>query len=132
MNKSPRSDANWNGVILLKLKLMASGAAAGLICGIFGAGGGMVLVPLLLRLCGMEPREAFASSLCVMLPVCAVSLAVLWLRGGFVAAGSLPYLCGGVAGGILAGIFYQKIPTALLRRIMGAMILWGGLRLLWN
>jgi len=92
----------------------------------------MVLVPLLLRLCGMEPREAFASSLCVMLPVCAVSLGVLWLRGGLSAAGSLPYVCGGVAGGLLAGIFYKKIPTGLLHKLMGGLILWGGIRLLWN
>ena len=34
--------------------------------------------------------------------------------------------------GILAGIFYKKIPTTLLHRAMGLLILWGGLRLLWN
>lgn len=116
----------------MRVKLMLAGAAAGLICGIFGTGGGMVLVPLLIRFCGMEPREAFASSLSVMLPVCAVALGAIWLRNGLELNGSLPYVSGGVVGGVLAGIFYKKVPTRLLHKVMGAMILWGGLRILWN
>ena len=92
----------------------------------------MVLVPLLIRFCGMEPRQTFASSLSVMLPVCAVALGSIWLQNGLEITGSLPYVLGGVSGGILAGIFYKKIPTALLHKVMGALILWGGLRLLWK
>ena len=119
-------------MIFLRWKLITAGAAAGLICGIFGAGGGMILVPLLIRYCGMDAREAFASSLSVMLPVCAVALGAIWLRNGLEVTGSLPYVAGGVVGGVLAGNFYQKIPTRLLHKIMGALILWGGLRILWN
>ena len=92
----------------------------------------MVLVPLLIRFCGMDTREAFASSLSVMLPICAVCLAAIRLRNGLDLGGSLPYVLGGVGGGILAGLFYRKIPTRLLRKVMGGLILWGGLRILWN
>ena len=59
-----------------KIRLLLTGAAAGLVCGLFGAGGGMVLVPLLVRFCRMESKTAFASALSVMLPVSRVSLAV--------------------------------------------------------
>lgn len=116
----------------MQKKLLLAGAAAGAVCGIFGAGGGMILVPLLIRFCGIEPRKAFATSLAVMLPISAVSLAVLFLREGLALRESLPYAAGGVIGGIAAGFCLQKIPTRVLHRIMGALILWGGVRLLWS
>lgn len=97
-----------------KLRFVLSGGAAGLVCGLFGAGGGMVLVPLLLRFCKLESRTVFASALSIMLPISLVSLAVCALSGGLPLRESLPYLGGGMAGGVLAGIFYKKIPTALL------------------
>lgn len=92
----------------------------------------MVLVPMLTGLCQFSGKDAFASSLAVMLPVSLVSLAVLQLTGGLPIAQSLPYLAGGLLGGIIAGILYKKIPTALLHKAMGLFILWGGARLLWS
>lgn len=116
----------------MRLRLLISGAAAGMICGLFGAGGGMVLIPMLIHFCGMDSRQVFATAISVMLPVSLVSIAVLWLNGNLVLQGAVPYLTGGVSGGILAGLLYKKIPTALLHRTMGILILWGGLRLIWN
>ena len=92
----------------------------------------MVLVPLLIRVCHLESRTAFASALSVMLPISLVSIAVLWFSGGLHAAGCLPYLGGGLAGGVLAGLLYKKIPTGCLHKAMGILILWGGIRLLWK
>ncbi len=115
----------------MRLRLFLSGAAAGLVCGLFGAGGGMVLVPLLIHLCHLEPRCAFASSLSVILPVTIVSLIVCYMNFGLPWKESIPYLIGGAGGGILAGIFYKKIPTGMLRRVMALLILWGGVRIIW-
>ena len=53
----------------------AAGLAAGAVNGLFGAGGGMVLVPLLGWLTDLEEEEIFASSLSIILPICVVSLA---------------------------------------------------------
>lgn len=116
----------------MRLRLLCSGAAAGLVCGLFGAGGGMVLVPLLIGFCHLSPRCAFASSLSVILPITIVSLTVYGLEFGLPVRASIPYLLGGAGGGILAGIFYQKIPTEFLRRAMALLILWGGIRILWH
>jgi len=116
----------------LHVRLLLTGGAAGLVCGLFGAGGGMVLVPLLIRFCGMESKKAFASALSVMLPISLVTMTVFHFTDGLPFRDSLPYLLGGTVGGILAGIFYKKIPTTLLHRAMGLLILWGGLRLLWK
>ena len=55
---------------------LLAGALAGFINGFFGAGGGMVLVPLLLWLVRLEDKAAFSSAVAVILPLCAVSIAV--------------------------------------------------------
>lgn len=106
-----------------------AGAAAGLANGLFGAGGGMLLLPLLERLTDLEPRERFASSVCIILPLSLVSVLVYLLRGGAFTTEAVPYLIGGAIGGITAGLLLKRLPTKLLHRIMGVLILWGGLRL---
>lgn len=106
------------------------GAAAGIVNGLFGAGGGMVLLPLLSLTTDLKPRECFACSVCIILPLSLVSAAVCLLRGGTFVPESLPYLIGGAGGGVLAGLLLKRLPTALLHRALGVFILWGGLRLL--
>lgn len=108
-----------------------AGAGAGLVTGLLGAGGGMVLVPLLTALTALKPREIFAASLGVILPICLTSLAVTWLRGGLPFAQALPYLPGSALGGLIAGLWGQKVPVSILHRILGVLILWGGIRSLW-
>ena len=59
---------------------LLAGALAGFINGFFGAGGGMVLVPLLIRLGGLEDKKAFSSAVCIILPLCLVSIGVYALH----------------------------------------------------
>ncbi len=51
-----------------KAKYAVSGALAGAVNGLFGGGGGMVLVPLLSGWCGMEGKRSFATCVAVILP----------------------------------------------------------------
>jgi uncharacterized membrane protein YfcA len=108
----------------------AAGAAAGLVNGFFGAGGGMVLVPLLIRLGRLDDRSAFSSAIAVILPLCAVSLAVYALHASLPAREALPYLLGGAGGGVLAGLLFRKVPVRALHLGLGALIIYGGARLL--
>ena len=107
-----------------------AGAAAGAVNGLFGAGGGMVLVPLLTALTDIEEDEIFPSSISIILPICAVSLAFAAFQSGLPWKQAFPYLIGSAAGGILAGIFGKKIPTTWLHRVLGVLIIWGGIRYL--
>lgn len=108
-----------------------SGAAAGAANGLFGAGGGMLLVPLLSRTTELEQKSCFACSVCIILPLSLVSAGVYWLRGGTFATEAVPYLAGGALGGLVAGLLLKRLPTLWLHRVFGLLILWGGLRLLW-
>ncbi len=111
-------------------KACLSGALAGLVTGFFGAGGGMVLIPLFTRLCRLPDRNAFASSIAVVLPLCVCALAVSLVRGGVRLEGAWPYLLGGLLGGLAGGLLFKRVPLPLLHGALGAFILWGGGRML--
>ena len=112
-----------------KLFSILAGLAAGAVNGLLGAGGGMVLVPLLCAGSGLEEQEVFSSSIVIILPICLVSLLVSsglslpW-------AAAWPYLAGAVPGGLLAGLLGRRVPTVWLHRLLGLMILYGGIRYL--
>ncbi len=112
------------------LGALAAGAAAGTVAGLFGAGGGLVLVPLLTLLTQIEEDSIFSTSLAIMLPICIVTLTVTALHTGLPFSASLPYLLGGAAGGAAAGIWGRRIPAVWLHRGLGILILWGGIRYL--
>ena len=113
-----------------KFRSAVAGGAAGLANGFFGGGGGMLLVPLLTRWCGLDQRQAFATSIAVILPLCALSSAIYWLRGGLDFMLALPYLLGGVLGGFLGGRMFKKLNMVWLRRAFALLILYGGARAL--
>ena len=63
------------------MKYAMCGALAGIANGFFGAGGGMVLVPLFTRWIKMEDKTAFATSLAVILPLSVVSVIIYLIKG---------------------------------------------------
>ena len=107
-----------------------AGGLAGAVNGLFGAGGGMVLVLLLTVLSPLSEEAVFPASISIILPVCLVSLTVTAITGEIAWAESLPYLLGSAAGGLLAGLWGRKIPVLWLHRGLGILILWGGIRYL--
>lgn len=113
-----------------KLGSAVSGLMAGAVNGLFGAGGGMLLLPLLTGLCRLKAHEAFACSVCIILPLSLVSLGVYFLQGELDLLQALPYLIGGSAGGVIAGLLLKRLSAAWLHRALGLLIVWGGLRLL--
>lgn len=112
------------------LNISICGFCAGAINGLFGAAGGMVLVPLLTALTDLEDSEIFSSSIAIILPVCIVSLIIRYIGGTVDFGAALPYLFGSAAGGLLAGKYGRKLPVAWLHKGLGIMILWGGIRYL--
>ena len=113
-----------------KIRILLAGACAGAVNGLFGTGGGMVLVPLLTALTDIEEDAIFPSSVSIILPVCFISLFCSQNVETLSYLTLLPYLIGSTAGGILCGIFGKQIPTKWLHRILGVLILWGGVRYL--
>ena len=115
-------------IVRQKVRYLITGALAGLANGFFGAGGGLFLVPLFTGWLKMEPKKAFATSVAVIFPLCAVAAGLFWWRGGAELGSFWPYWLGGAAGGVISGTLFRKIPVIWLRRAFGLLILYGGVR----
>ena len=107
-----------------------AGTAAGLVNGLFGGGGGSVLLPLLNRWGTLAPRAAFATCLAAIYPMCCVSAGVYLYQVRPDLTTVLPYLAGGLAGGVAGGLTFQKVPVRLLKALFGAFLVYGGVRYL--
>ena len=107
-----------------KLWYAAAGGAAGLVNGFFGGGGGMA------GQCGLGQRRAFATSVAVIAPLCALSAGIYYLRGSLDPIAALPYLTGGLIGGLIGGKVFRRMSMVLLRRVFALLILYGAVRAL--
>lgn len=111
----------WIGIVL--------GFATGLLNGLFGAGGGMVAVPML-KMAGLEPKRAHATAIAITMPLSVLS-GFLYLGSGALAVGdALRFIPAGILGAVVGGILLGRVPDALLRRIFGLLILIAAIRLL--
>lgn len=111
----------YTGIIL-------AGSVAGAVNGLFGAGGGMLLIPLLSWLSALRDDDIFPASICIMLPISLVSLTITYQPGVVKLPTVIIYMTASVAGGILAGVFGKRIPAIWLHKGLGLLILLGGIR----
>jgi uncharacterized protein len=114
----------------LFVALICVGAAAGVLAGLLGVGGGILLVPFLVLAVGMTQHEAEATSLLVILPTAVAASIALRRRG----VGDLPVALvigvvgavGAVAGALLA----LSLPADVLRAVFAVLLAIAGLRLI--
>lgn len=111
------------------LKPSLMGVAVGIVNGVFGAGGGMIAVPLL-KQNGLDQKSAHANAVAVILPITVIS-AVLYLVKGTVAfADSIAFIPTGVIGSVVATFVLQKFSNKLLQKIFAIFMIYAGVRLL--
>lgn len=108
-----------------------SGFLAGILNGLLGAGGGMVIVPMLSR-AGLEQNKAHATSVCIILPICIFSACVYLFSGKLTFSDAAPYLIWGLIGAILGSYFLTKINPILLKKIFGLILIWGAYRMIFR
>ena len=86
------------------------------------------MVPMLTRYCKLDQRQAFATSVAVILPLCSLSVMIYLFRGGLDVKMALPYLIGGTIGGWAGGKWFQGVKMSWLKRVFGALLIYGGVR----
>jgi uncharacterized membrane protein YfcA len=93
---------------------MIVGLAAGLLGGLFGVGGGLIIVPGLVSLAGMDRRLAHGTSLAATLPIAAASL-ITYVSHGNVDWGVALFLAiGAIVGAIVGTTLLHIIPKNVL------------------
>lgn len=109
---------------------ITAGVLTGAVNGIFGGGGGMVAVPLLNKMLGYEDKEAHATAIFVIAPVCAAS-AIIYIINGYAALDVIiPASIGMVAGGFLGAYLLSKFSSSAVKYIFIAIMLAAGIRML--
>lgn len=111
------------------VKLVGAGAAAGVLAGLFGVGGGFLLAPALLLTTGMPMQRILATSLVgiglVSASALAANTAALWEVQSAVAVW---FTAGAMVGVGLGGLAKSKLPDVALKRVfavaMMAMAIW--------
>jgi uncharacterized protein len=115
----PRSESSRDRI----LKLAAIGTAAGAFSGLFGVGGGTVIVPLLVLWFGFGERLATGTSLAAIVVIALLAAA---LQGAYGNVEPLKALIVGVpaVGGIVAGTaLQQRLPERAISLLFAALLL---------
>lgn len=101
---------------------VALATVVGLLTGVFGVGGGFIVVPALVIVVGLAPHTAVGTSLLVIALNSAVGLAARW--GAPVDwAVVVPLASGGVIGAILGARWTARLPEQQLRKAFTMMLI---------
>ena len=111
-----------------KLYFYILGIITGLANGLFGAGGGIIAVPMLKK-SGLTTKESHATSLALTLPLSIVSSFFYFNIIKDIFSDTLIIITVGLAGAVLGGIFMKKIPSAYLKKAFGIILIISGIRL---
>ena len=104
------------------------GVIVGFVNGFWGGGGGMICVPLLMKLFD-DPKKAHATTLLVMLPLSIASIIVYAFNGVIEWLNVLKIGAGFVLGGMIGAIVLKAVNSVWLEFIFAAIIIWSGIRM---
>ena len=112
------------------MALLAIGLSAGLLAGLLGIGGGVVMVPAMVLIMGMDQHVAQGTSLLVIIPAAAFG-SFTHHRNGRLALRDAAWLAaGGVLGAVLGSVTALSLDEELLQRLFAVLILVVALRML--
>ena len=106
------------------------GAIAGVINGLFGGGGGMIIVPTLCLLLKRDPQKAHATAILIILPLSIISGLFYASFGSFNLSVGIPVGLGVVIGGILGAFLLSKLSSKWLVTIFSIVMMGAGVKML--
>lgn len=113
-----------------KIWLVLGSLLAGVCTGLFGGGGGMLVVPLLTMLYGLEQDKAHATALATIFPLCLVSSIFYLVGAGWEYKNGLIVTLGVVVGGIIGSFALRKIPKRMLQFVFYILMIIGGIKMI--
>ena len=104
-----------------------SGVLIGGINGFLGAGGGMLLVPLLQYVLKIEDKKAHATAVFVILPISLISGIVYIIKGAVDWSIFLPVVIGSVVGGIVGTFLLKNMKSEVVNLLFWGVMIASGL-----
>ena len=103
--------------------LVLTGLIGGLLSGVFGVGGGIVMVPLLISLVRMDQRRAAATSLAAIVPTSIVGSFTYLVNGHIDLVAGAIIAAGAVVGSVIGTNLLRRIPLFWLRWLFIALLI---------
>jgi uncharacterized protein len=112
-----------NRRVLIDVGVILTGVTGGIASGLFGIGGGVIMVPILGLMLGFSQHRAQGTSLVALIPPTGLLAVLAYSKAGYVSWWTGLLLIPGVfLGGIAGGNLARRIPAAKMRRIFAVMI----------
>lgn len=112
-----------------KHQLVLYGVAIGFINALFGAGGGIVAVPILKK-SGLSQKEAQATSVSVILPLTIITAVIYFFQGNLMIKDSLIFLPFGFIGALVGSFVLNKSNNTVLQTAFALFMIWAGIRMI--
>lgn len=115
---------------LKKIKKTIVGLIAGIICGLFASGGGLILVPAFIYLLKMEDKKARGTAVFCILPM-VVTSSIFYYKENYINWKiGLGCAIGGIIGGIIGAKLLKKIPTKYVRILFTLFLFYVAIKML--
>ena len=112
------------------LILLTIGLSAGALGGIFGIGGGLIMIPGLVLLLGIDQHTAIGTSLAVMLPPIGIAATYNYYKSGSVnLAYAVVIALAFIVGSFLSSKLALTLPEMTMRRIFAVFLVIMGVRM---
>lgn len=98
------------------------GLVTGILNGLFGAGGGSVVVPAMEKFLGIDEKKSHSTAIAIILMMSVVSSVTYVYKGHFDFRLWLTASIGGIAGGFVGAKLLGKIPKRWLKIVFGGVI----------
>jgi uncharacterized membrane protein YfcA len=106
------------------------GIIAGLCNGLFGSGGGIIVVPAMIYLLGIEEHDAHATAILVILPLSLVSVFIYFRSNHFDWSMVWKVGLGSIIGAGFGAWLLPRIPVNILSKIFAGFMILAGLRMI--
>ncbi|MCF6460744.1 sulfite exporter TauE/SafE family protein [Clostridium sp. Cult3] len=113
-------------------KLIGIGLITGITNGLFGSGGGTLVVPALVFFLGFENYKAHATAISIILPLSIISTFIYIKKNVIEYEVAMVVALGGILGSFLGAKLLKKIPTPVLRKIFGTVIIITAIRMIFK
>jgi uncharacterized membrane protein YfcA len=113
-------------------RVIAVGLAAGLLSGMFGVGGGILIVPGLMWVATMEQRRAHGTSLAAVLPIALCGLVTYVANDHVNVAAAVALIAGSLGGTLLGTAWLAKAPKRTLSLGFATVLVASAVRLLFE
>ena len=104
--------------------LMAIGLIAGILSGLFGIGGGIIIIPALIYILGYSQHKATGTSLAVLLPPIGIAAFIEYYRHNNVdLKAALIIAAFAIIGGWIGAVYANRLSAPVLRLLFGVLIM---------